>query len=84
MTGYATSFTTQFGTALQGMQVTWGNTYASGTTATNINLSLDIVFNFYAVDDMNTNLSTVDANAALNSDGASWTPFVFYLSFLNT
>ena len=47
-------------------------------------LKLDIVFNFYAVDDMNTNLSTVDANAALNSDGASWTPFVFYLSFLNT
>ena len=46
-------------------------------------LAIDIVFNFYAVDDMNTNASTRDANAALNNDGTLWTPFVFYLSFLN-
>ena len=51
MTGFVTSFTTYYGTGIQGMWVTWGNTAVdkAGTIDSTTTLNIDMELRLYGL-----------------------------------
>jgi hypothetical protein len=80
MSTYATEFKTIFGTAIQGMVITWGNTYLdtqAGAAAADTELTMEFQLNFGNVIDLATSTSAGCADESNDSNLA------FFLTFLN-
>lgn len=80
----AKSFTTYFGSSIQGMFITWGNDYESNKDIATAVLSMDIELNLHNVPQICTGATATDCIVPITWASATSTGFLsYFITFLN-